>query len=76
MVATEQHYNDAANEISNRILALIPSHPEILELTDPFKLFQVPGFQCDDISPSFAQAAWALSKAKSDYRAQNATVTP
>lgn len=57
-------YSKTADTLVERITALIPTHPEILEIDDPFKLFKVPGFKCDDIAPSFFQASWALKKAK------------
>lgn len=63
-------YASTADRLVDRIVALIPSHPEILALESPWGLFKVDGFKCDDIGPSLAQAAWALSKAKHDYAAQ------
>ena len=53
-------YEAAGNELRDRILALIPTHPEILEMDDCFKLFKVDGFKCDDLQPSLAQAGWAM----------------
>jgi len=56
-------YVSTADELVNRISALIPSRPEILKIENPFELFKVEGFKCDDLQPSLAQASWALSKA-------------
>ena len=61
---SELVYVATADELVNRISALIPSHPEILSIENPFDLFKVEGFKCDDLQPSLAQASWALSKAK------------
>ncbi len=63
-VATATSYEDVADEIVRRILALIPTHPEILDMQDVWKLFKVDGFKCDDLQPSMYQAMWALSRAK------------
>lgn len=65
-----QSYSDTANTLVNRILQLIPSHPEILNMDNPFSLFKIDGFRCDDLSPSFFQASWALSRAKSLYKGE------
>lgn len=63
-LADQMHYTDTANELTQRILALIPNHPDILQLTSPFDLFRVEGFKCDDLQPSLAQADWALRTAQ------------
>ena len=60
---TTAGYTSTADELVNRISALIPSHPEILKIENPFDLFKVEGFKCDDLQPSLDQASWALSKA-------------
>jgi len=62
-------YISTANELSDRILKLIPEHPEISELDDCWGLFKIEGFKCDDLSPSFFQASWALNDAKHRYQA-------
>ncbi len=62
-----QYANDA-EECVKRIIALIPEHPEILEMSDPFPLFKVEGFKCDDLGLSLFQASWALRAAKERYR--------
>lgn len=58
------NYENTAEELANRIEALIPTNPEILKMDSPWDLFKVPGFKCDDLQPSMAQAAWALGKAQ------------
>lgn len=63
------HYGGTANLLRDRIAALIPAHPEILQMVEPWGLFKVEGFHCDDIAPSLAQASWALAAAQSMYRA-------
>ena len=68
-------YESGANELARRIVALIPAHPEILELDSPFDLFKVPGFKSDDLEPTLAQASWALARAKLVYRAGNSPET-
>lgn len=60
-------YESTANELRNRITALIPEHPEILAMESAWDLFEVDGFKCDDLSPSMAQAGWALANAKQMY---------
>lgn len=61
-------YIATGNALADRISALIPSHPEILTMDDPFKLFQIKGFDCSDLGPSLAQASWALREAQERYK--------
>jgi hypothetical protein len=62
--------NETARILKDRILALIPAHPEILTIDEPWGLFQIPGFDCRDLQPSCAQAGWAFGRAKAEYRAR------
>ncbi len=64
-------YTSTANELKGRIAALIPEHPEILSLESAWDLFKVPGFACQDLGPSMAQAEWALSQAKLEWAAEH-----
>jgi len=57
-------YESTADELTRRIEALIPEHPEILKMDNPWPLFKVPGFTCEDLGPSMAQASFALGKAQ------------
>ncbi len=61
-------YESTADQLVDRITALIPANPNILEMESAWDLFKVSGFQCGDISPSLAQASWALAKAKRNYK--------
>jgi hypothetical protein len=61
-------YASVGHELRDRIVALIPTQPQILELEDAWGLFKVEGFDCKDLGPSFAQAQWALSAAKAQCR--------
>jgi len=61
-------YENTANLLVNRIEKLIPKYPEILEIKDVFDLFNISDFECNDLAPSLAQASWALSKAKQNYK--------
>jgi hypothetical protein len=61
---TPETYSSIADELVTRIRRLIPEHPQILALNSPFDLHKIDGFKCDDLSPSLAQASWALAKAK------------
>ncbi len=63
-------YSTTANALSDRILALIPDHPEIMQMTSPWDLFKVKDFKCSDLNPSMFQASWALNDAKHRYRGQ------
>lgn len=49
-------YGEAIDELVKRILDFIPKYPEILVMDDPWQLFKIPGFTCDDLGPSLAQA--------------------
>lgn len=66
--ATE--YDAIANALVTRILETLKLHPEAADVTDAWALFKVPGFKCDDLAPSFAQASWALSRARRLFREQ------
>ncbi len=63
------NYAQTADELTQRILRLIPTQPQILTLDGPFGLFRVPGFKCDDLQPSLAQASFALARAKQIHAA-------
>lgn len=61
-------YVRAGNELRDRILALIPEHPEILDMEGPWPLHDIDGFVSSDLQPSLYQASWALAAAKRAYR--------
>ena len=61
-------YESTANVLRDRITALIPAHPEILNMDSAFELFRIPCFNCDDLEPSIPQARWALNAAKQEWR--------
>lgn len=62
-------YVSSAEQLRDRIAALIPSHPEIMTCDGPFAIFKIaPDFKCDDLQPSLAQASWALSAAREMHR--------
>jgi hypothetical protein len=60
------------DELTKRILALIPSHPEIMTIESAFDLFKIDGFKCDDLDPSLAQAVAALGRARKIHKDNNA----
>ena len=60
-------YEKTADELTNRILALIPDHQEILNLETPFDLFKIKEFNCKDLQPSLAQAQRSIGKAIAIY---------
>ena len=57
-------YAQTAELLVDRIVALIPSHPEILTMDEPWPLFKIAEFKCDDLQPTYAQACAALAEAK------------
>lgn len=61
-------YQGIADELVMRILDLIPTHPEIMEMDSPWGLFKA-GLKCDDLQPTLGQASWALGKAQHEFRA-------
>lgn len=63
-------YEEAGQELKRRIMALIPDHPEIMDLPDPWGLFKVPGFECGDLQPSYAMAGAAMDEARREYLAK------
>ena len=52
-------YAGIANDLCDRIVALIPDHPEIMDMTSAWDLHGVEGFDCSDLRPSLFQATWA-----------------
>jgi hypothetical protein len=64
-------YEATARELERRILALIPDHPEILDMINVWDLFKVPGFKCDDLGPSLTQATAALASVKKTQYEKN-----
>lgn len=65
------NYTSINDELTKRILSLIPEHPEILDMDNAFLLFKIPTFSCSDLNPSLAQAIWSLSNAKRIYNEGN-----
>lgn len=64
MVQISEVYENTANELVERIKALIPENPHIMHMTNPFDLLDIEEFKYDDLEPSYYQAVWALAKAK------------
>lgn len=59
-------YGTTGEELVKRIRALIPANPQIKDMTDPFALFKVPGFDCSDLDVTYAMAGAALAKAQQE----------
>jgi len=57
-------YAGTANALRDRIVALIETNPEIMDMESAWDLLKVEGFACDDLAPSAFQASWALKAAK------------
>lgn len=64
------NYESTAEVLVQRILTLMPDHPDLQTMDDPWKLFGVKGFACSDLQPSAFQAGWALRQAQKRYRMQ------
>lgn len=73
MPSAKAAYEATGNVLVDRILALLPEHPEILTMPSPFGLFDVPGFRCDDLKPTLAQASAALHQARAIWHLRKAT---
>ena len=69
--ATPAGYTATADELTQRILALIPDHPYVLTMDDPWALLKVPGFDCSDLGPTLFQAGWSLRTAQNLYRQEH-----
>jgi len=65
---TSEQYAATADELTRRIMALIPSNPQILDMSNPWDLFDISGFECSDIGPSLYQAGWSMRMAQQLYR--------
>lgn len=66
-----QAYESACDSLTQKILDLIPAHPEIMTLGSIWDLFDVDGFDCREEGPSLAQAQHALEKARAIWRRKN-----
>lgn len=62
-------YTACADELTKRIAALIPTHPEILTMESPWDLMKISEFKYNDLQPTFFQAAFALKKAVQGHQA-------
>jgi hypothetical protein len=62
-----ENYQQTADTLVDRIKALIPDHPEILEMSSAWNLFDIKEFKCQDIGPTWAQAQLALRVAQKEY---------
>jgi hypothetical protein len=71
MIDRSAAYEFTGQELIKRILALIPANPSILDFASPCGLFEITGFHCADLEPSFAQASSALFMAQDQWRKQN-----
>ena len=60
----KEQYESTANILRDRIVALIPTHPEILDMDNAWDLLKIPDFDCKDLQPSAFQASWAFNAAK------------
>jgi len=69
------NYEATANQLVERIQALIPSHPDILNMVDAWSLFSIKDFKCDDLKPTLSQASWALTKAIRKYKDEHERTT-
>ncbi len=58
------NYLSVQDQLVNRIIKLIPSHPEILVMKEYQDLFDIEEFNCSDLAPKLTDVQWALSKAK------------
>ena len=65
------NYSKKCDSLGERILKLIPEHPEIMKIENAFDLFKVEGFKCDDLGPSLAQAQGALAWAQNRHEKGN-----
>lgn len=69
MSAPQTSYATTAEALKDRILQMIPAHPEILQFKSAWDLFNVPEFRCGDLAPSLGQATWALAAAQREHAA-------
>jgi hypothetical protein len=61
-------YESVAEELTRRIKALMPTHPEIATMQNEWDLTKVDGFTYDDLQPTFYQVSFALRKAQREAR--------
>ena len=57
-------YESTAGILVERIRELITKDPRVALIDNVWDLFAFPGFFCNDLEPSMAQAREALAKAK------------
>lgn len=56
-------YHADTNELTKRVLELIPTHPEILAMTSPFEMLDIAEFEYKDLEPSTMQLSHAIRSA-------------
>lgn len=66
-----EEYNNITQELTERIIKLIPDNPQILEIESPWDLFNIEGFYCKDLEPSLFQAAKAITDTRIRYKEEN-----
>ena len=69
-VPAVDNYTNTGNQLAQKIQDLIPTHPQILIMEDPFLLTSIPELQeaIQALQPSMGQAQWALGHAKAKHR--------
>lgn len=60
-------YAHTADVLTQRIVDL---GTVVLDIDDPWQLFNIPGFNCKDLEPSLYQAGYALRAAQQKLRNQ------
>lgn len=75
-VAELNRYDGVVGALADQIRALVPVQPQILQLEDPWGLFRVPGFNCEELNPSLEQATWALRIVQREHAMKASTATP
>jgi len=67
---TEHYYQATIEILYERIVKLLPQHPEILEMQSPFELFKIKEFNTLGLDTTLAQAVAVLSKIKAEHATQ------
>jgi hypothetical protein len=60
-------YHFDVDELTRRVLELIPSNPKILTMLSPFEMLEIAEFEYKDLEPSTIQLSHAIGKAISIY---------
>lgn len=65
---TKEVYTANAEELVDRISALVDDHPEVLTMSSAWDLLKIEEFVYQDLEPTLFQVTWALGRAQNRHK--------